>query len=173
MSQVAIIAGIKNRVGLFSSAPDPTNADSVPPTAALDLGWSCAQWMTWYNAYKAKYGQAAAVNAMTQYYGQISLTDEAAFCLYEPTFYNFFVGEGFTIDSTIAPVVADTNTVVQNAANAVTSASTAAASTASELTWLLPLALVVLTAGGAWWGYETFIKKPKASVSGYKKRRRK
>jgi len=166
MSRVAIIAGIKG------TTPDPTNADSIPPTSFFDSSWSCEEWMQWTQANINTYGKDVAVQKFVQYASQVSSLSSAHFCPYGSTFYNYYANLGVNFDNIFASTSAATQSVIQTADTTAQTVAQNAGSTISNasnvLSWLIPVALI---GGTAYLGY-TYLYKPTQKISGIKKRKK-
>ena len=183
MSHVAIISGRLNGcmgcngqgMGFFQSAPDPTNADSIPNTSEFDSQWSCSDWQTWFGANVTKYGQTTAVSKFTNYFNQLSSwNSEYSFCKYDCTWASYFAGYGIDVGDVFShaecsgvALVNSAGQVVNSAGQALTNIAQGASNTAATLSWLLPVALVTITGIAAY----KYFKGQKVGISGKRKKR--
>jgi hypothetical protein len=164
MSRVSIIAGTRDRVGFFNSAPDPTNADSLPPLSELNSQWGCADWMQWHKANVDKYGKDLANQKFISNFSQLSSINNAYnFCKYSCDWAQYFGNYGIDVSDVASRAVCSAVTVVDAAgyvvtstAGAATSAAQGASSTISTLSKILPIAGVVI----AVWAAYTYLYKP-------------
>jgi len=164
MSRVSIIAGTRNKMGFLNSAPDATNADSVPPLSELDSQWGCAEWMQWHTANVNKYGKDTANQKFISNFSQLSTINNAFnFCKYNCDWAQYFGSYGIDVSDVASRAVCSAVTVVDaagnvatSAAGAATSAAQGASSTVSTLSKLLPIAGIAIA---AWLAY-SYLYKP-------------
>lgn len=180
MSTVAIIAGIRrppvrSRMGFFSSAPDPTNADSQPPLSEFDSQWGCTEWQQWHQANVVKYGKDQANQKfITQFNALSRWNQEYSFCKYNCDWVRYFAGYGIDVSDVASRLVCSGISVVDSAGNIVTNGAQGLETTSSLIKYLLPVAVI---GAGVWLGYEYLYKpakafKSRASVSGTHKRKK-
>jgi hypothetical protein len=121
----------------YAAGNDPNNADSTPDTSLFG-GWTCDDWMTWYNSMQQKYGaDIAKQNWLNAWNNQSFWATDYSWCKYDSTFNSFLSDNKIFGESNI---VADTITTTTHLIGSVESALTNAAST---LNYLLPGLLIV------------------------------
>jgi hypothetical protein len=98
---------------MWDDANNPVNWYAQPVyDSILGGGWSCQDWITWFNALKAHYGQQSAAETWRQAWeSQGFFAQDYSWCKYSPVFHQFLIDNGLTDQTN---VIADTTVGVQS-----------------------------------------------------------
>ena len=112
--------------------------------------WNCADWIKYHQELKKTFGAEVAKNMWRQAWeAQDGTSNPYNWCKYNSEFYDYFkkeLGETWFL---------------MEIGGAITSVTETAGTTAKVLKVAIPVAAVLLIAGGIYWGYNKYLKKGK------------
>jgi hypothetical protein len=156
--------------------------------------WTCTDWLYWHQALVAagkngsfpshkKYDDAAALqnaNAIfLEWWKSTATFSQSNFCGYKSDWFNYFqnVGLGDELlsyfQAIFTPVASGAAKVTQTATDTIESVASAVSNTASVSKYVLPVVLIAGVGLAGLFVYNNYVKVPKRSLSGVRKRRRK
>lgn len=127
--------------------------------------WSCQDWILWHKALKEKYGKDEANVRFVQAYGAPGLIEGLGSAhwdcrTFNQEFRNYAEANGFltALFEGIGILTQPLGWVIDTSGNIIKNVGEGAQGLSKVLRIAIPVAAVLLIAGGAWWGYKTYIK---------------